>query len=197
MPANLENSAAATALEKVSFYSNSKERQWQRMFKVPHSVCQQIRKSQQWPPLEKLSFHFNPKERQCQRMFKLPHNYTHLICSKFSKPAFNSTWTKNFQMFSQFSHSVMSNSLQPHGLQHTRPPCPSRTPGVYPNSCPSSQWCHPTISSSLIPFPSCLQSFPASESFPMSQLFASGGQSIGISASTWTPFRWTPRTDLL
>ena len=79
--------------------------------------------------------------------------------------------------------SVMSDSLRPHGLQHTRPPCPSPTPGAYPNSCPSSQWCHPTISSSVIPF-SRLQSFPASGSFPMSQLFTSGGQSIGVSAST-------------
>ena len=76
----------------------------------------------------------------------------------------------------------MSNSLQPHGLKHTRPPCPSPTPGVYSNSCPLSQWCHPTISSSVIPFSSCLQSFPASESFQMSQFFASGSQSIGISA---------------
>ena len=73
----------------------------------------------------------------------------------------------------QFSHSVMSNSLWPHGLQHTRPPCPSPTPGVYSNSCPLSRWCHPTISSSVFPFSSCLQSFPASGSFPMSQFFAS------------------------
>ena len=84
----------------------------------------------------------------------------------------------------QFSRSVVSNSLQPHGLQHARPPCPSPTLRVYPNSCPLSWWCHPTISSSVIPFSSCLQSFPASGSFPMSQLFASGGQSIGVSAST-------------
>ena len=73
----------------------------------------------------------------------------------------------------------MSDSLRPHELQHTRPPCPSQTPGVYPNSCPLSQWCHPTISSSVIPFSSCPQSFPASGSFQMSQLFTSGGQSIG------------------
>ena len=77
----------------------------------------------------------------------------------------------------------MSSSLWPHGLQHARPPCPSPTPGVYPNSPPLSQWCHPTISSSVIPFSSCLQSFPASGSFPMSQLFVSGGQSVGVSAS--------------
>ena len=78
----------------------------------------------------------------------------------------------------QFSRSVMSDSLWPHGLQHTRPPCPSPTPRAYTNSCPSSQWCHPTISSSVIPFSSCFQSFLASGSFQMSQLFASGGQSI-------------------
>ena len=102
--------------------------------------------------------------------------------------------------FFQFSHSVESGSLRPHGLQHTRPPCPSPTPTVYPNSCPLSWWCHPTISSSVIPFSSHLQSFPASGSFPMSWLFTSGGQSIEVSASTsvlpmntqdWSPLGWT------
>ena len=83
----------------------------------------------------------------------------------------------------QFSRSVMSDSLGPHGLQHARLPCPSPTPGACSNSCPSSGWCHPTISSSAIPFSSCLQSFPASGSFLMSQFFPSGGQSIGASAS--------------
>ena len=83
----------------------------------------------------------------------------------------------------QFSCSVVSNSFQPHELQHTRPPCPSPTPRVHPNSCPSSRWCHPAISSSVVPFSSCPQSLPASRSFPMSQLFAWGGQSIGASAS--------------
>ena len=82
----------------------------------------------------------------------------------------------------QFSRSVVSDSLQPHGLQHGRPPCPSSTPGLYSNSCPSSRRCHPAISSSVIPFSSCLQSFPASGSFQVSQFFASGGQSIGASA---------------
>ena len=100
----------------------------------------------------------------------------------------------------QFSHSVMSNSLRPNGLQHVRPPCPSPTLRLYSNSCPLSQWCHPTISSSVIPFFSWFQSFPASGSFPMSQLFASGGQSTGVSASTsalpvntqdWFPLGWT------
>ena len=92
-------------------------------------------------------------------------------------------WTKKIQKeFSsdQFSRSVISDSLRPHGLQHTRPPCPSPTPGVYLKSCPSSWWCHPTTSSSFLPFSSCLQSFPASGSFPVSQFFASGGQSIGV-----------------
>ena len=82
------------------------------------------------------------------------------------------------------SHSVMSDSLWPHGMQHTKLPFPSPTPGACWNSCPLSQWCHPTISSSVIPISSCLQSFPASESFPVSQLFTSGGQSIGAPAST-------------
>ena len=82
----------------------------------------------------------------------------------------------------QFTHSVVSNSLQPHELQHARPPCPSPTPGAYSNSCSLSQQCHPTTSSSVIPF-SCLQSFPASGSFPVHQFFTSGGQSIGVSAS--------------
>ena len=100
----------------------------------------------------------------------------------------------------QFSHSVMSNSLQSHGLQHARPLCPSPAPGVYPNSCPLSRWCLPTISSSVVPFFFCLQSFPASGSSQMSQLFASSGQSIGVSASTsvlpmntqdWSPLGWT------
>ena len=123
--------------------------------------------------LEKANFNFNPKERQCQRRF---------ISSV------------------QFSCSVMSNSLRPHESQHARLPCPSPTPGVYSNSCPSSQWCHPTISSSVVPFSSCPQSFSASGSFPMSQLFAWGGQSTGVSASAsvlpmniqdWFPLGWT------
>ena len=105
----------------------------------------------------------------------LPHLLPHLT--------FTTTFrTINIYGSVQFSHSVKSNSLRPHGLQHIRPPCPSPTPGVYSNSCPSSWWCHPTISSSVIPFSFCLQSFSASGSFPVSQLFTSGGQSIGASA---------------
>ena len=84
----------------------------------------------------------------------------------------------------QFSHSVVSDSLRPHEPQHARPPCPAPTPRVYPNPCPLSRWCYPTISSSAVPFSSCPQSFSASGSFPMSQLFASGGQNIRVSAST-------------
>ena len=107
----------------------------------------------------------------------------------------------------QFS-SVASDPLWPHGLYTTpglQPPCPSPTPGVYSNSCPLSWWCHPTISSSVVPFSSSLQSFPASGSFPMSQLFTSGGQSIGVSASAsalpmniqdWFPLGWTGRISL-
>ena len=91
--------------------------------------------------------------------------------------------SKACQSVNQFSCSVVSNSLWPHELQHTRPPCLSPTPGVYPNSCPLSRWCHPAISSSIVPFSSCPQSLPASGSFPMSQLFTWGGQSIGVSAS--------------
>ena len=104
----------------------------------------------------------------------------------------------------QFSRSVVSNFLRSHEPQHARPPCPSPTLGIYPNSCPLSQWCHPTISSSVVPFSSCPQSFPASGSFQMSQLFTSSGH-IGVSASTsvlpmdtqdWSPLGWTGRISL-
>ena len=109
----------------------------------------------------------------------------------YDKPQFSSV---------QFSRSVVSDSLWPHGPQHARPPCPSPTPRVYSNSCPLSRWYHPTISSSVIPFSSCLQSFPASGSFTVSQFFTSGGQCIGVSASAsvlpmniqdWFPLGWT------
>ena len=100
----------------------------------------------------------------------------------------------------QFSCSVLSNSVWPHELQHVRPPCPSSPPGVHPNSCPLSFWCHLTISTSVVPFSSCLQSCPTSGSFQMSQLFATGGQNIGVLVSTsvlpmntqdWSPLEWT------
>ena len=125
-------------------------------------------------------------------------DYIHLIRSWCILGSFSSV---------QFSCSVMSDSLQPHELQHARPPCPSPTPGVHLNPWPSSRWCHPTISSSVVPFSSsvvlfssCLQSLPASESFPMSQLFTWGGQSTGVSAlasffpkntQDWSPLEWT------
>ena len=111
---------------------------------------------------------------------------------------FRSWWTSGSSV--HFSHSVMSDSLEPHEPQHARPPCPSPTPGVYPNSCPLSRWCHPTILSSVIPFSFIPQSFPESGSLQIGHLFASGGQSIGPSDSTsvppmntqdWSPLGWT------
>ena len=104
------------------------------------------------------------------------------------------------QIRDQISHSVMSDSLRPHESQHARPPCPSPTPGVHSDSCSSSRWCHPAISSSVVPFSSCPCSLPASESFKMSQLLAWGDQSIGVSAlasvlpkktKDWSPLEWT------
>ena len=124
-------------------------------------------------------------------MFKKP-------ITKFEKvPTFHSSTSISSV---QFSSSVVSDSLWPHELQHARPPCPSPTPGVHSDSCPSSQWCHPAISSSVVPFFSWPQSLPASESFPMSRLFAWGGQSTGVSAlasflpkniQDWSPLGWT------
>ena len=108
--------------------------------------------------------------------------------------------SQSVQSLSQFSHSVESNSLQPHESQPSRPPCTSPTLGVHSDSRPSSQWCHPAISSSVVPFSSCPKSLPASESFPMSQLFAWGGQSTGVStlasflprkSQGWSPLEWT------
>ena len=125
-----------------------------------------------------------------------PRDPTHVSC--IAGEFFTSWATSSVQ----FSCSVVSDSLRPHGPQHTRPPCPSPTPGVYPNPCPSSLWCHPTISPSVIPFSSCPQSFPASGSFQMSQLFPSCGQSIGVSAlasvlpmntQDWSPLGWATR----
>ena len=109
-------------------------------------------------------------------------------------------WQMYTNVSVQFSYSVVSNSLWPRGLQHARPPCLSSTSGVYSNSCPLSQWCHPTISSFVVSFSSCLHSFPASGSFQMSQFFTSGSQSTGVSASAsvlpvniqdWFPLGWT------
>ena len=113
-------------------------------------------------------------------------------------PAQHFAWCTLYSV--QFSRSVMSDSLRPHEPQHARPSCPSPTPGVHSDSCPSSQWCHSAISSCVVPFSSWPQSLPASESFPMSQLFAWGGQSIGVAAfasflpkntQDWSPLEWT------
>ena len=129
-------------------------------------------------------------------------NYTEKVLDNLSRGIVwsDSCFRKITLSSVQFSHLVVSNSLWPHEPQHTRPVCPSPTPRVYPNSCPLSWWCHPSISSSVIPFSSCPQSFPASGSFQMSQLFVSGGQSIGVSAlapvlpmntQDWSPLGWT------
>ena len=126
-----------------------------------------------------------------------------LVCSKIAEPRFSVLLSiVSFYTISsvQFSCSVVSNSLRPPEPQHARPPCPSPTLGAHPNQCPLCRWCHPAISSSAIPFSSCPQSFPASGSFQMSQLFTAGGQSTGVSASTsvlpiniqdWSPLGWT------
>ena len=139
------------------------------------------------------------KCRKARKMHKCEHKEE--LGTNISAHCFNLD-ELNVPRFSSFqcSCSVVSNSLWPHEPQHSRPPCPSSTPGVYPNQRPLNWWCHPTISSSVVPFSSCPQSFPASGSFQMSQLFTSGGQSIGISASTsalpmntqdWSPLGWT------
>ena len=123
--------------------------------------------------------------------------YTLIIWSSNSSPCI---YPKKLKTLVQLSSSVMSDYLWPYGLQHARLPCPSPSPGAGSNSCPSSQWCHPTISSSVVPFSFCLQSLPASRSFPKSQFLASGGQSTGVSASAsvfpmnsqdWFPLGWT------
>ena len=116
--------------------------------------------------------------------FSQPRDQTQVSC--IASESFTIWETRDAPLFTsvQFSRSVVSDSLQPHGLQHARPSCPLPTSRVYSNSCPLSQWCHPTIPSSVIPFSSCLQSFPASGSFPMSQFFLSGGENTGVSAST-------------
>ena len=140
--------------------------------------------------------HLTEKNKQTLR----PTNY---IFSFHTLPLlpFNFNILENNEILSvQFSCSVMSKSLQSHGLHHTRLPCPSPIPRVCSNSCPLSQWCHPTMSSSVVPFSSCLQSLSASGSFQISQFFTSGGQSIGVSASAsifttniqdWFPLGWT------
>ena len=122
------------------------------------------------------------------------------LCQTGHKDIYFIVWFKSNNRSVQYTHSVVSDNLWPHELQHARPPCPSPTPGVHPNPCPSSRWCYPTISSSVVPFSSCPQSLPASGSFPMIQIFASGSQIIGVSASTsvlpmntqgWSSLGWT------
>ena len=121
---------------------------------------------------------------------------TYKKCSMYVSRFFSSVQFSSVQ----FSRSVVSDSLRPHESQHARPPCPSQTPGVHPNPRPLSRWCHPVISSSVVPFSSCPQSLPASDSFPMSQLFTWGGQNTGVSAlasflpkstQDWSPLEWT------
>ena len=147
-----------------------------------------------WTTREALGVFFFSKDKAFLQSFIWQHIFIkHLVCS---------IWVSKLPQFSsvQFSCSVVSDSLRPHESQHARPPCPSPTPRVHPDPCPLSQWCHPAISSSVVPFSSCPQSLPASESFPISQLFAWGGQSIGVSAlasvlpintQDWSPLGWT------
>ena len=152
-------------------------------FNFPLLYCDTVKSK-----ILKLSFYWAPKSLQ--------------MVNAITKLKYICSWKKSYHKPSsvQFSCSVMSDSLWPHEPQHTRPPCPSPTPGVYPNLCPLSRWCHLTISSSVVPFSSCLPSFSASGSFQMSQLFTSGGQNIGVSAATsvlpmntqdWFPLGWT------
>ena len=143
----------------------------------------------------------NPMCLICPSAFLLPfgnHWFVFCICES----VFHTHSFVLFFLLLLFSHTVVSNSLRPQGLQHARLPFPSPSPGVFSNSCPLTQWCHPTISSSIVPFSCCLQSFPASGSFPLSQFFPSGGQRIGASASAsasvlpvniqdWFPLGWT------
>ena len=139
---------------------------------------------------------FNQKSSQWSKWKQFEQETRH---DSFVLNIHESIWRFTFSSV-QFSRSVVLDSLRPHELQHARTPCLSPSPGVHWDSCPSSQWCHPAISSSVVPFPSCPQSLPASESFPVSQLFASGGQSTGVSALAsflpkksqgWSPSEWT------
>ena len=137
-----------------------------------------------------MSINFISVSSHCQQIS--PHLHSHHLDGVFTSSSHFGVFTLSKWYLSchsstslssvQFSHSVMFNSLRPHESQHARPPCPSPTPGVRSNSRPSSRWCHPAISSSVVPFSSCPQSLPASESFPMNQLFAWGGQNTGVSA---------------
>ena len=166
--------------------TNSMKRQKDRTLKdeLPRSVGAQYATRDQWRNNSRKKKETKPKQEQ-HPVVDVTGDGSNVQCCK--EQYYIRTWnvrSMNQGKFSsvQFSHSVMSNSLQPHEPQHTRPPCPSPTPGVHPNPCPLSRWCHPTISSSVVHFSYCPESFPASGSFQMSQIFASGGQSIGVSA---------------
>ena len=167
------------------------------MFEGSNSETKTIRKTNRKAPLQ-------PKPPLCSHLTQFSSLETGwdldplLQCLHLDKHLLKQQNTKKLSL--QFSHLVVSDSLRPHESQDARPPCPLPTTRVYSNSCPSSWWCHPAISSSVVRFSSCPQSLPASESFPISQLFASGGQSIGVSASAsvlpmntkdWSPLGWT------
>ena len=161
-------------------------------FSNSHRVCCSFQDHLEWPWKRHKPLHWSLNQPS-------PTPLLRRITTNHSESLQHGLFAEQFSS-AQFSRSVVSDSLQPHGLQHARPPCPSPTPGVYSNSCPLSRWCHPTISSSVIPFSSRLQSFPASGSFPVSQFFPSGGQSTGVSASAsvlpmniqdWFPLGWT------
>ena len=148
-----------------------------------------------WDPASRTQH--SQKKREKKKIYGLPWKRGHVFKDLWS--LFKQMGTVLLYIY-QISRSVVSNSLRPHESQHTRPPCPSPNPGVHSDSRPSSQWCHPAISSSVVPFSSCPQSLPGSGSFPMNQLFAWGGQSTGVSALAsflpkksqgWSPLEWT------
>ena len=161
-----------------------KRRKYQTTLPASWEICMQIKKQQLEPDMEQQTGSKLRKEY-------VKAVYCHLAYLTYMQSQFSSV---------QFSCSVMSDSLWPHESQHARPPCPSPTPEVHSNSRPLSRWCHTAISSSVVPFSSCSQSLPASESFPISQLFTWGGQSTGVSALAsfplkksqgWSPSKWT------
>ena len=176
-----------TQHSQTSKQNNNKE-QWQRKLSLSRLTHRHKFSSSLSPKLAIVPTFFKPVIQPMWRICKLSIFFSkHLWLLKVvTLFLFFVTEDSDWQTFFssvQFCHSVVSDSLRPHELQHTRPPCPSPTPRVYSNSCPSSRWCHPAISSSVIPFSSCPQPLPTSGSFPMSQLFAWGGQSTGVTVS--------------
>ena len=159
---------------------NSMKRKKDRILKneLPRSVGAQYATGDQWRKNSRKNEQTEPKQQHL--VVDVTGDGSEVRCCK--EQYCTRTWNVRSISSVQFSRSIVSDSLWPHELQHARPPCPSPTPGVHSDSCPSSRWCHPAISPSVIPFSSCPQSLPASESFPMSQLFAWGGQSTGVSA---------------